>query len=698
MKKAIWAKDLSNEMNLMLAFRLDFDCETELDLTMTASSCYKVYADGKFVAFGPQRAAHGFARVANYRFCAKHVVVEATNLGVLNFSWVKQQPFFACELKTKDGKVYDASDFTCYHLTDRVKKVQRYSYQRGFVECYKLSQDRESLYLGTPNFPCVETEEVQAPKYLTSYVDEPKYVLRKPETVVETGLVEIDENAKVWRHVSQKIQGHVEGFPIEEWEDALTDFASKCVYRPNEIAKDGEWGYKTYDFGKAYTGFLELEVVVEKPTEVYCVYDEILYKEAGRGENYVDFNRLTSANIHKWTFEQAGRYRVSTFEPYVARYACIVTNAPCKVQLAIRDYENPNADRLQLTLKDPALKKIGEAARSSLAQNTTDVVKDCPSRECGGWLCDGYFISQAEYSFTGENQAEKTFLENFLYFSENDVLPKGLVPCIYPADFYDFFIPNWSMWYVLQITKYAEKYGKDELVKRSENNVRGVINFFEERKNEFGVLEDLDKIATKKSHAWVFIEWSDANNGDHVCGVSIPSNLCYASILRKAGEVYGESGWIERSNEIINYIKENAFDGLFLVDNLLRDENGNLKHSGKFSEVCQYYAYWFDCISKEEYPELFKELVENFGASRDGEAYESKVRKVNAFMGLYMRMDLLMRAGEDERLKQECIDLFLPMAERSGALWEYDGPKQSCVHGFASYAIKWIEYLAKKAY
>lgn len=82
----------------------------------------------------------------------------------------------------------------------------------------------------------------------------------------------------------------------------------------------------------------------------------------------------------------------------------------------------------------------------TLAQNAVDLLTDCPSRERAGWLSDAWFSSVAERLFTGGNQAEKAFLDNYAK-SHKDGLPEGMVAMCYPSDFLEgTYIPNWSLW------------------------------------------------------------------------------------------------------------------------------------------------------------------------------------------------------------------------------------------------------------
>ena len=684
--KAVWAKNLQTEKNLTVAFLLDLGAKERFTAKLAGASLYRVYLDGEFVGFGPQRAAKGYARYENITAVGKRLVIEVENIFVPTFWVIKQPPFFACEIETKSGKKYDATDFDCVALTDRIQKVQRYSYQRGFAETYVINEDRRALYLGKEySAKALETEEVEIPCLLPSYVDKPKYGLHTEQTVIEDGVVGIDESLPVWRDRAHWLVGTtLDGYFEEEWEDKLTDETSRFAYYPEgKYAANVKHRYKTVDFSRAITGFFEVKVKAKNAGVVYVIYDELLWHELGKGEKYVAFDRNTTSNVCKWRFDKAGEYRVTTFEPYTCRYACIVYDEGLDVEFAIRDYENPNAERLQFSCTDKRVEKIMEAARATLAQNAVDLLTDCPSRERAGWLSDSYFSSVAERIFTGENQVEKAFLDNYAKAYEEQ-LPKGMIPMCYPADYIgDAYIPNWALWYIMEMDKYAKIYGVDDAVLGAKDTVLGILEFFTRYENELGLLENLEN--------WVFVEWSSANDADHVCGVNIPSNMEYAACLKVAGRLYGIPEFLEKAAKIDAEIKARAYDGKFFVDNLIRNEKGELVQSGLLTEVCQYYAFWFGCADKREYADLYAELMQNLGTSR-AEGYMPNVGVPNVMYGLYMRIDLLMRDNERQKIFDECIRLFEPMANRTGTLWEHNGISASCNHGFASYAAKWLIY------
>ena len=79
-------------------------------------------------------------------------------------------------------------------------------------------------------------------------------------------------------------------------------------------------------------------------------------------------------------------------------------------------------------------------------------------------------------------------------------------------------------------------------------------------------------------------------------------------------------------------------------------------------------------------------LCENFGPNRDAEKTYPTVYPSNAFIGNYLRLEILLRQGLKEKVLSESVDYFYKMAKTTGTLWEHDRIVASLNHGFASYA------------
>ena len=315
--KAVWAKGRAEEINRTFAFALDLKKPTKGEIRLSAASCYKLYADGKLLGFGPNRAAHGYCRFASYAFEARHIVVEVLSIYVQNFCWVKQKPFFACEVKTAEGNAFSAEDFACFELTDRVQKVQRYSFQRGFAEVYKLSADHRALYAGEPEktpYPRCETEEAALPEVLPTYTENPLLEEVFARTI-DFGAVNINNSFPTWQDRSQTEVGTLlEGFLRPDWQAFPTDEVSRFEFISG--AAVGEYRYETVDFSRIFTGFTELEIEAKNAGEVYVAFDEILTDE---NRKILNPFRSETANVFKWRLKNAGQFSVSSFEPYACR-------------------------------------------------------------------------------------------------------------------------------------------------------------------------------------------------------------------------------------------------------------------------------------------------------------------------------------------------------------------------------------------
>lgn len=686
-KSAVWAEGQKNQMNRAFAFVLYLGKKQMGEICLSAASCYKVIADGKLMGFGPNRTAHGYARAAVYPFNAQYITVEVQSHFVPNFCWVKREPFFSCVLKTERGKEYFAEDFNCFALSDRVQKVRRYSFQRGFCETYINEKDRTALYFCKPQnaFPRVKTEKAELPHLLPSETLNPALSEIFAEKVIDSGYCKTSPEIAVYVDRTETLIGTViEGFKRSEWQDFSTDEISRITYLSG--AKSGDYAYETLDFSRIVTGIVEVEIIAGNAGEVFFAFDEILSDE--KLKTIKPF-RGGTANVFKWTVKKAGVYNLSAFEPYAFRYANVITSAGVKANVKVRAYENPEAGKMLFECDDKKIEQIMEAARHTFAHNAVDLLTDCPSRERAGWLSDSFFSSVAERVFTGDNKVERAFLQNYI-LADKSGHPKGMIPRCYPADYYeeDGFIPNWSLWYILEIYKYFTQYGYDETVEKSRANVEGILNYFVNFENEFGVLEDLK--------GWIFVEWSAANNSDHINGINVPSNACYYASLLAAAKVYGIKGLKEKAEKVKDYLLKNAYVDGFFVDNLIRNEKGDIIPTENYTETCQYYMFFFKCADKYTHKELFDKMLNEYGKSDSSVSGGNPVKKQltpsNMIYGVYMRLELLMREQKRVELLNECVRYFYDMTQKTGTLWENNTASASCDHGFASYVSRFIIY------
>jgi alpha-L-rhamnosidase len=432
--------------------------------------------------------------------------------------------------------------------------------------------------------------------------------------------------------------------------------------------------YAIFGLNSIQSGLIRFAADVSEEADVVIGFTELC------PEDHFEFTDINCQNVLEYILP-VGKAEHMSFEPYTCRLAIVlvkkgeitlnafgVLGVECDMS-AIRPYE----------IEDEALRAVYDAAVRTFAHNASDIYMDCPSRERAGWLCDSYFTGMAEYFFFGTCDVEAAFLENFRLYRADGSLPEGALPMCYPSDIKadGQFIPQWDMWYVIEVADYVLKRGHEVERELFRESVLGVLRFLERYENENGMLEDLP--------SWNFVEWSKANEWTR--NVNYPTNFLYVGVLLAAYALYGDEGHKEKALSIREKTKALAFDGEVFVDNAVRDENGKLNNTQNSSEASQYYAMLFGDVNLDEpkYAKLKSHIDDGFRSFAENLGGRDFV-PVNAFIGRYLRMQTLLMLEKYEILLENVGTFFSGMAKTTGTLWEYKDGKGSKDHGFASYA------------
>ena len=144
-----------------------------------------------------------------------------------------------------------------------------------------------------------------------------------------------------------------------------------------------------------------------------------------------------------------------------------------------------------------------------------------------------------------------------------------------------------------------------------------------------------------------------------VLDVHYPTNMLYAAALEAMGRLYGPNDAAREAGGIRATVAAQSWDGEFFVDNAVRSGDGGLEVTRNRSEVCQYYAFYFGMATPETHPELWRKLTEEFGPDRPRNGAHPEIHLANAFVGNYLRMELLSRYGLFEQERREIVAFFL---------------------------------------
>lgn len=699
--KPIWPRGREKEMNLFVGFRAAFERprEREVHLRIAGATLYRIYLNGVFLAWGPARGPHGYYRTDLLDIGA--LLTEGTNIlcievagyNVNSYYILNQPSFLQAEVATPSSVLASTggpgNPFAATILSERVQKVQRYSFQRAFSEVYRMdSRYADWREQGDASFQTVACSTFAPRTLIPRRVPHPDYALRQPEQIASAGTFRWGANGPKSlaedRSVpfGAKISAHLLGYPEDEMtvipylELQRTESATNArVDEPYVWANSLHLGtndFKILDFGTNLTGFFGASVTVRKPTKLYFTFDETLTN----GD--IDFTRLMCVNIVAYSLAP-GSYKLECFEPYVLRFLkLMVLEGECEVEkIYLREYTAPNIWTAQFNAGDAGLNELFAAGRECYRANAVDFFTDCPSRERAGWLCDSSFTGQVSPLLSGNSIVEKCYLENFLLPDHFANIPEGMIPDCYPADHYDGgFTPTWALWFLVQLDQYLLRSGDNELVEAFRPRVFKLLDYFKPFQNEDGLLEKLN--------GNVFIEWSKSN--DYVKDVSFPANMLYAAALAAVGRMYRLPERIAQAEALRETIRNKSYDGEFFVDNALR-QGGKLVPTRNRTETCQYYAFYFDTASPEKYPDLWQKLRTDFGPQRRTTKAFPDIPPSNAFMGNMMRLELLSRSCLTEQLIGEAKTMFLPMAELTGTFWENMSDEASMNHAFGSKII-----------
>lgn len=692
--KPVWATGREKEMNVTLCFfapvTLSAEAARGAKLRVTGSTIMRVRVDNEPVAYGPARGPHGWFRVdewdmSKYLSGSHFVTIEVAGYNSNSYYLLDQPSFLQAEIVDGNGKVivstqaadgkdvFQALDYTGV----RLQRVQRFSFQRPFVEVYNVKDHIE--------FEPIDLSEQPEVRYLPRRVPYPEFAVIEPAAWGKRFKIEkLEDFNSFWRDRSiVNIGPQLKGYKLDELECRLSDevqaLKSTIVENAEPLAvgstyKGGD--AQVIDLGANYCGFFGMEIEPEEGTEIIMTFDEIM-----TGEGDVNFLRLGTCSAIKWTIDQTIPNTYEAFEPQVGRYVklhCLKGGFKLK-KFYLREYAYPATRDASFDCSDPRLTKVYKAAVLTFRENSVDAFTDCPHRERAGWLCDSFFTARSAFDLTGKTDVEQVFFENYMLPESFEFLPDGMLPMCYPADHNDgIYIPNWAMWFVAQLKEYAKRSPDQSTVKGLRKKIEKLFAFFEKYENSDGLLEKLP--------SWVFVEWSKAN--DFLQDVNYPSNMLYAYVLDAAGGLYNVPQWKEKGAKVRAKVLEQSYDGEFFVDHAIRKADGALEIRADRSEVCQYFAFFFETATPESHPELWKKLLDEFGPNRVKNGIYPDIHKANSFVGNILRLELLAMADRGSQLLDESLAYNEYMADATGTLWENDGAYASCNHGFASHVVR----------
>ena len=636
----IWAGERTKR-NTRLKFSINITKDCDL-LELYVADFFQVYADGKFLCYGPERTASGYARRAEVKIKGvKNLVVYVNAYNVNCYAYDLQEPFFGARILSGKNEIYRSEDFNCSEENCRIRKVPRHSLQRGFIEVCDYRKVGETK---------LETYQVPSPTLLNGIGDNASY-----------------EKCDFYLHNTFNFNGFNENTTKISWYEKDV-WANRDFEYERDFLNKVTSGFTAYDYrlNRERTGFIGLKIKAKEEVEIFIRHEEFLSNDSWNSERTTTCRNLISLTIKE------GETEFLSAEPYAFKYLLVLLKGQAEIEPYFVALENKQAKAVKISGNEKFV-SVFEAARHTFEQNALDIFMDCPGRERAGWLCDSYFTAFSEKLFTGENKIERAYLENII-LANTEELPDGMLPKSFPSEHNNgVYIPNWALWFIVELESYLDRTGDRTLIDSAKEKVYKLLDFFTNYENEFGLLENLE--------SWVFIEWSICNDKNYTSGINFPSNMLYAKALDCVAYLFNDNKQREKAKQIRKTIYDLSYNGEFFIENAVRDENNKIiPCTEHLSETCQYYALFFGIKTDEKFVSMMKN---DFGPLRKADCYPN-VGKSNMFIGNYLRLFWLCSQGEYDKVILESVEYFSRMASKTGTLWEHDRPGSSCNHGFAS--------------
>ena len=216
--------------------------------------------------------------------------------------------------------------------------------------------------------------------------------------------------------------------------------------------------------------------------------------------------------------------------------------------------------------------KLWEISARTLMRCTHETYEDCPYYEQLQYGMDTSLQMIFNYQFTDDDRLARKAMDDF----RNCQRPDGIMVSRYPS-VYDQYIPTFSFFFIFMVYAHYQRFGDLKLVRENLRAVDGVLEWFENFKDEkTGLIQ--------RSKFWNFIDWAEPWDHQWVGGIPFTADggiitihsamMCYC--LKIGAELYDACGrhctaveYRNRAKALADKINELCYDeakGLYADD------------------------------------------------------------------------------------------------------------------------------------
>jgi len=167
----VWAGEQQPLINAAVGFFWDVPACRGV-LRIACAGRFRILVNGSFFAHGPERAAHGFARVEEWPIGEalvkplNRVAIEVVAPGIASYYTIKEPAFLQAEITCGQDVVAHTAPEACKatDLPHRLRQVHRYSFQRTFSEVYRGHPGSSAWHSGGAGPAPLAVRAVTAPQ------------------------------------------------------------------------------------------------------------------------------------------------------------------------------------------------------------------------------------------------------------------------------------------------------------------------------------------------------------------------------------------------------------------------------------------------------------------------------------------------------------------------------------------------------
>lgn len=400
------------------------------------------------------------------------------------------------------------------------------------------------------------------------------------------------------------------------------------------------------DAGELVTGYLQLACSGGGDGEIRLITAECYEHPPGpRGQrrkgirDLAELEHLFGDSDCYFPAGNAGGIREEVYEPFELRAFRFVRleirteeEPICLNRLFYRDSAYPLEVHAAFFCSDPRLDAIWKISLRTLQRCMHDTYVDCPFYEQLQYVMDTMMQAVFTYNVSGDDRLARRAMYDF----HSSMLPEGLIQSRFPSIFPQI-IPGFALMWIMMIKDHYMYFGDRELVGFYRPSMEQVLNWFDSRLTEEGLLGPMPP------HYWAFVDWVEEWKQDW----GVPSaasggpiavySLMYAAALRAAAELNEETGRQEvaveyrcRADKVIAAVRRCCW---FAERGLYRDG----PDTGEISQHTQLWAVLCGAERGEAAAALMRKALDERNLAKVSYAMTYFLMRALAQAGMYHR-------------------------------------------------------------